>query len=183
MSTPPAAPATVLMVTIAAYCHDEAVGTVLTAALVLLHAGVAALWLGAMAYSLFVVQPRLGRMVGTDPTRIEDAQRELAQGNRWPVTGLITLLWLSGIGLTVLGAGGDPEGSAGSGWWWAAVGAKAGLLAAATALFWWVSWRGWPRRVFALPDELPALQRRFRTVALAMCALVGTAFAVGVLPT
>lgn len=175
-----------MVITIAAYCHDGAMGTVLTAALVLLHAGVAALWLGSMAYSLFVVQPRLGRMVGTDPTRVEDAQRELAQGNRWPVTGLITVLWLSGIGLTVLGAGdgsGGFAGSGGSGWWWAAVGAKAGLLAAATALFWWVSWRGWPRRVFALPDELPALQRRFRAVALAMFALVGTAFAVGVLPT
>lgn len=41
--------------------------------------------------------------------------------------------------------------------------------------------RGWPRRVFALPDELPALQRRFRMVALAMFGLIGAAFMVGTL--
>lgn len=138
--------------------------------LLLVHVGVGALWWGSMAYSLFVVQPRLGRMVG-DP-RVEDTQRELAHGNRWPVVGLIAVLWLSGLGLVLVDTG--------SGWWWAGVAVKAGLLAAATALFWWVSWRGWPRRVFALPAELPGLQRRFRSVALAMFGLVGAALAVGV---
>jgi hypothetical protein len=142
--------------------------------LVVIHAGVGALWLGSMAYSLFVVQPRLGRMLGGDPgpVRIEDAQRELAQGNRWPVVGLIGVLWLTGIALVLVDAG--------SGWWWAGVALKAALLAAATGLFWWVSWRGWPRRVFALPAELPGLQQRFRAVALAMFGLVGAAFVAGV---
>ena len=60
----------------------------MVAVLVLVHAGVAALWLGSMAYSLFVVQPRLPRIVGS--ADIEDALRELAQGNRWPVVGVIT---------------------------------------------------------------------------------------------
>ena len=55
------------------------------------------------------------------------------------------------------------------------------LLVLASAVFWWVSWRGWPRRVFALPDELPAVQRRFRVVAIVMCGLVGLNFALGVL--
>lgn len=141
--------------------------------LVVAHATVGALWLGAMAYSLFVVQPRLGRMVGGDPSRVEDAQRELAHGNRWPVVGMISVLWLTGIALVVIDAGG--------GWWWAGVAVKAVLLAAATGLFWWISWRGWPRRVFALPDELPGLQRRFRMVALTMFGLVGAGFVAGVL--
>ena len=57
------------------------------------------------------------------------------------------------------------------------------LLAAASVLFWWVSWRGWPRRVFALPAELPADQARFRRVALAMAALVAAAFGLGVVAT
>jgi Flp pilus assembly protein TadB len=152
-----------------------------TAVLGLVHAGVGALWLGAMAYSLFVVQPRLPRLIGgmvgagpPDPQRVEDAQRELAQGNRWPVVGLIAVLWLTGIGL-VLAAPGET-------WqWWAGVAVKAGLLVSATGLFWWVSWRGWPRRVFALPAELPGLQRRFRRVAVAMLTLVGAAFAAGIL--
>jgi hypothetical protein len=54
------------------------------------------------------------------------------------------------------------------------------LLVAASVLFWWVSWRGWPRRLFALPAELPAEQIRFRRVALAMTGLVGAAFLLGV---
>jgi len=143
----------------------------LTRAVVLVHAGVAALWLGAMAYSLFTVQPKLAAMTGGgDPGRVEDAQRILAHGNRWRVVALIATLWASGAALVAL----DPGD-------WAVVGAKAALLAAASGLFWWISWRGWPRRVFALPAELPALQRRFRAIAVTMLLLVGAAFAVSYL--
>jgi hypothetical protein len=60
------------------------------------------------------------------------------------------------------------------------VAAKSVLLLIAAGLFWWVSWRGWPRRVFALPAELPALHRKFRWVALALVSCVGLAFALGV---
>jgi hypothetical protein len=147
------------------------VGRVLTRLLVLVHAGVAALWLGAMAYSLFVVQPKLARMVGGDPDAQEDAQRILANGNRWPVVGMVAVLWLSGAALVAVDADRD----------WPVVAVKAALLAAASALFWWVSWRGWPRRVFALPAELAALQRRFRAVAVTMLAFVGAAFALSYL--
>jgi len=135
--------------------------------LVLIHAGVAALWLGSMAYSLFVVQPKLSRIAGGDPVKVEDMHRELAQGNRWPVVGLIATLWITGALLTERLT------------FWVPI--KAMALLAATVLFWWVSWRAWPRRVFALPEELPALQRRFRGVAIAMFGLVGLAFALGVL--
>jgi hypothetical protein len=137
----------------------------------LVHGGAGALWLGAMTYSLVVVQPRLGRLLGGDVHRIEDAHRELAHGNRWPVIGIIALLWVSGLVLMLRG---------GSGLWWLAVAFKALLLLGASGLFWWVSWRAWPRRVFALPAELPALQRRFRLAALLMLTLVAVAYAVGV---
>jgi Flp pilus assembly protein TadB len=135
--------------------------------LLLIHVGVAALWLGSMAYSLFVVQPKLSRMAGGDPVKLEEMHRELAQGNRWPVVGLITTLWITGALLTEKLT--------------FAVPLKAMALLGATGLFWWVSWRAWPRRVFALPEELPALQRQFRRVAIAMFGLVGLAFALGVL--
>jgi Flp pilus assembly protein TadB len=135
--------------------------------LVLIHAGVAALWLGSMAYSLFVVQPKLSRMAGGDPEKVEDLHRELAQGNRWPVVGLIATLWVTGALLTQRLT--------------FPVSLKAMALLVATALFYWVSWRAWPRRVFALPQELPALQRQFRRVAIAMFGLVGLAFALGFL--
>jgi hypothetical protein len=142
--------------------------------LALVHAGTGAAWVGSMAYSLFVVQPRLARVLPAGTT--EEVYRELAAGNRWRVVGLIATLALSGAGL----AAGLAGAAHNSDWWTALVVAKAVLLVAASALFWWVSWRGWPRRIFALPDELPALQRRFRTVAVAMCALVGAGFALGV---
>jgi hypothetical protein len=138
--------------------------------LLAVHVTVAAMWLGAMGYSLFVVQPRLARLVGNDPLRVEEIHRELAHGNRWRVAALIATLWLTGIGLVWLRPGS-----------WPLVAIKALALAGATALFWWVSWRGWPQRVFALPDELPALQLRFRRIAIAMLALVALGFASGLL--
>jgi hypothetical protein len=141
-------------------------------ALILVHLGVGAGWLGGMAYSLFVVQPRVPRAL-PDPARAEDLYRELGAGNRWRVVGLIATLAASGLLLTYVHNGPSPV-------WWALVAAKAVLLAGASGLFWWVSWRGWPRRVFALPQELPAQQARFRRVALAMAGLVGLAFVLGV---
>jgi Flp pilus assembly protein TadB len=144
----------------------------MTFVLLVVHLGAAVAWLGAMAYSLVVVQPRIARAV-PDPTRAEEIYRELAAGNRWPVVGMLGGLALTGAGLVWLAGG---RSSA----WWAAIVAKALLWLAAAGLFWWVSWRGWPRRVFALPEELPAQQARFRRVALALTALVGLAFALGV---
>lgn len=141
--------------------------------MLVVHLGAAVAWLGSMTYSLFVVQPRITRAV-PEPGRAEEIYRELGAGNRWPVVGLISLLALSGAGLIIVQDGRS------SGWWLAVAG-KALLLAAASGLFWWVSWRGWPRRIFALPAELPAHQARFRRVALAMVTIVGVAFGLGVI--
>lgn len=142
--------------------------------LALIHALAGAMWLGAMGYSLVIVRPRLSRMFDDKPDRVEEAQQVLASGNRWPTATMIGVLWLSGVGLVVASDGGPTA-------WWLVVALKAALLAAATGLFWWVSWRGWPRRVFALPEELPRLRRTFDLVALAMMGLVGASFAIGVL--
>jgi hypothetical protein len=140
--------------------------------LLLVHLGIAVAWLGSMGYGLFVVQPRIARVL-PDPVRAEELYRELGAGNRWPVIGIIGALALSGAGLVIV----HNRQSYG---WWLMVGAKALLLLVVSGLFWWISWRGWPRRVFALPAELPAEQARFRRVALAMTALVATAFILGV---
>jgi hypothetical protein len=144
--------------------------------LVLIHVGIGAVWLGSMVYSLGVVQPRIGRLLG-DPAKAEDVYRELAAGNRWRVVALIGVLGLSGAALVPLL--GDDHGD---GWgWWTLIALKAGLLIAASGCFWWVSWRGWPARVFALPAELPALHRKFRRTALLMTTMVALALALGVL--
>jgi hypothetical protein len=147
--------------------------TDMTTLLTMIHAGVGAVWLGSMIYSLGVVQPRIGRLFG-DPVRAEDVYRELAAGNRWRVVALIAVLAGSGAALIPLLSG--PHGDA---LWWAMIAAKAALAVAAAAAFWWVSWRGWPARVFALPAELPDVQRRVRRMALLMTGLVGAAFVLG----
>jgi hypothetical protein len=141
------------------------------------HLLAAAVWLGAMAYSLAVVQPRSQGFI-EDERRREAFATVLAAGARRPVLGVIALLAASGAALVALEAGDDP----GSGWW-LIVGAKVALLAAAAALFWHVSWRLWPQRLFATPEELPALRGRFRGVAWALLALLGLEFVLGAAAT
>lgn len=143
-----------------------------TTLVAIIHAGLAAAWVGGMAYSLFVVQPKLKRFFGTDEDSREALTAVIASGNRWKVLGLVAVIAVSGLILLLL----DNQH-----WWIHAV--KAVLLLIATAIFWYVSWRHWPRRVFATAAERPALQRQLRILATVMLALTATAFAFGVAAT
>ncbi|WP_405063680.1 hypothetical protein OG474_19085 [Kribbella sp. NBC_01505] len=143
-----------------------------TAILAIIHAGLAAAWVGGMAYSLFVVQPKLKRYFGPDAAGREALTTVIASGNRWKVVGLIVVIALSGVGLLVLGGGR---------WWIHAV--KGALLLGATGIFWYVSWKHWPARVFATAAEVPVLQRRLIVLATTMLGLAGLAFALGVVAT
>jgi hypothetical protein len=129
-------------------------------------------WLGAMGYSLFLVQPKAARFFGGDDDRHEDFLVTLAHGNRWRVVGLLAALAASGVGLAALGDHGAR--------WWAGVAAQSVLFAVAGAVFWWVSWRAWPARVFATRDERPGWRRRFHRAAWAMIGAGGLATLVGV---
>jgi len=142
----------------------------MTAILAIIHAGLAAAWVGGMAYSLFVVQPKLKKYFGPDQEGRETLTAVIASGNRWKVVGLIAAIALTGLGLLLL----DQDH-----WWIHAL--KALLLLGASGIFWYVSWRHWPRRVFATAAEVPALQRRLVVLAGTMLGLAGLAFALGVL--
>ncbi|MGC4936330.1 hypothetical protein [Kribbella sp. DT2] len=144
----------------------------MTALVAVLHAGLAAAWVGGMAYSLLVIQPKLAKFYAKDPETRETLTVVIASGNRWKVVGLIGVIAASGAVLLLL----DTDH-----WWIHAV--KAVLLAAATGIFWYVSWRHWPHRVFATSAEVPAYQARLRLLATIMLALTGTAFALGVVAT
>ena len=128
------------------------------------HLTLAAIWLGSMTYSLVVVQPRVARFFA-DGDRREEFFARLAHGNRWPVVALVITLMLSAVAVMVS----TPRVVAG-------YGAALVLYAGAAAVFYNVSWRHWPARVFALPQELPGFQRRLRFQAWAMLGLVGAAF-------
>ncbi|MGY4770980.1 hypothetical protein ACXC9Q_29065 [Kribbella sp. CWNU-51] len=141
----------------------------MTALVAIIHAGLAAAWVGGMAYSLFVVQPKLKRYFGPDQEGRETLTAVIASGNRWKVVALIAAIALSGLILLLM----QHEH-----WWIHAV--KGLLLLCATGIFWYVSWRHWPRRVFATAAEVPALQRRLIVLATTMLGLTGLAFALGV---
>ena len=122
-----------------------------------------------MAYSLFVVQPKLKKYFGPDQDGREALITVIASGNRWKVVGLIAAIAVTGLGLLAI---------TNEHWWIHAL--KGLLLLLATGIFWYVSWRHWPQRVFATAAELPVLQRRLILLATTMLGLAGLAFALGV---
>lgn len=132
--------------------------------IVVAHLTIAAVWLGSMVYSLMVVQPRVDRFFA-DHERREEFLVTLANGNRWRVVALIAALVLTDLAILIM----RPELRLGYG-----IALLFSLLAG--GLFVHVSWRHWPARVFALPEELPGFQRRLRRLAWTMLVLVGAAF-------
>jgi len=134
--------------------------------LAVLNLAIAAVWLGSMAYSLRVVQPRIARYFDDDERR-EDFLVVLANGNRWPVVGLVSALIATGAAALAPA----PSATVRIGY-----GIALALYAVAAGLFWYVSWRHWPARIFALPAELPAYRRRLRILATTMTILVGAGF-------
>lgn len=126
----------------------------------------AAVWTGSMTYSLALVQPRSAKFF-TDDDQLEDFITVLAHGNRWRVLAMAATLIASAAAIIVLGP-----------WAGARVvyGIALALDVAATAVFVHVSWRHWPARVFALPEERPDFRRKLRISARAIWLLVGSGF-------
>ncbi len=142
---------------------------VFAAALVVVHLGLLGTWLGSMLYSLLVVQPRAARFFGTDDDAREAFLLTLGAGNRRPVLAIIAAAVTAGVLIPVLRQDGVP-----------AYGASSIVVAGAAAVFIHVSWRLWPRRVFALPEERAAHRAALHRAALALVGLVGTAFVLAV---
>lgn len=66
----------------------------------IVHLMIAAVWLGSMAYSLFVVQPRVARFF-PDESRREEFLLVLAHGNRRGVIAVVAGLALSAAAVMV----------------------------------------------------------------------------------
>lgn len=126
-----------------------------------------ALWLGSMVYSLVVVQPRVAKFFRDDEQR-EEFFVVLANGNRWPVVALVVGLLLSGGGVAIAGSGAVSVGFT----------LAVGLDLVAAGIFVDVSWRHWPARSFALPEEIPGFRRRLTVRAATMTVLVGVSYVV-----
>ena len=148
---------------------------ILTRALVLgVHVLGGGVWIGAMAFSVFVLHPRAERFFAGSST-FEDFIFTVVHGARWKVVAGIVGIVASGIALTwQLG----PQAVAG---WSGLVVTKSLLLATSLALFIYVSWVLWPLRVFASAEELPAVRRRFWWVGVVMIACNAVNMGLGIL--
>lgn len=149
----------------------EAVAAALVIGVHVLGGGV---WIGAMAFSVFVLHPRAERFF-SGGSAFEDFIFTVVHGARWKVVAGIVGIVASGIALTLQIAPRAP------GPWGALVVAKVALLITSLALFIYVSWVLWPRRVFASAAELPAVRRRFWWVGVVMIACNATNMGLGIL--
>ena len=148
---------------------------ILAAALIIgVHVLGGGVWIGAMAFSVFVLHPRAERFFSGSST-FEDFIFTVVHGARWKVVAGIVGIVASGIALTLQIA---PR--AGEAWGWI-VGVKAGLLAVSLALFLYVSFVLWPLRVFASAVELPGVRRRFWWVGVVMIACNSLNMGLGIL--
>jgi len=131
-------------------------------------------WIGAMAFSVFVLHPRAERYF-SGGSAFEDFIFTVVHGARWKVVAGIVGIVASGVALTVA------IGSAAVPGWTGIVATKVALLAVSLALFVYVSWVLWPLRVFASAEELPAVRRRFWWVGVVMIGCNALNMGLGIL--
>lgn len=119
-------------------------------------------WLGAMVFSIFVLHPRAERFFDR-AVDFEDLLFTVVHGARWKVLCGALAIVLSGVALLLITPSPGPL-------WTGLVVAKVLLLALVLALFVYVSWFLWPRRVFATEAELPNIRARFHRIGVLMIA-------------
>jgi len=134
-------------------------------ALLAVHHLSAAAWFGALVYRLFVVDPKAQRYFGGGNDH-ERFSLHLADGMRGVVLAALLTCGLSGFALLGL------RWTNTSGWL-TLMGLKTILWLGAFALFGYISWVFWPRRVFALEAEYRAIRRQGIVLALTMTTLAG----------
>src|SRR5262245_31090851 len=131
----------------------------------------AAAWFGALVYRVFFVDPKAHKFFAGG-AGFERFSLDLAHGMRYVVLLALLICGLSGFVLVGL------RWSAADGWLELVAG-KAGLWAVALALFAYISWVFWPRRVFAAAADWPATRRQGLALALVMIGIAGLGFVLG----
>lgn len=145
-----------------------------TAVLEAMHTAALASWFGCMCYSVMFIQRH--PMRAREPAVWENFVTEMVHGVRYVVLGTMALIFPTWIALVVLrlaDRGADTL-------WLSLVSAKSVLLVGVVLLFVYVSWHLWPLRLFALPDEIPGLDRRFLGASQGLVLTLGGALTLGV---
>jgi putative copper export protein len=121
-------------------------------------------WIGAMVFSVFILQPRAARFFEREAD-FEDFIFTVVHGARWKVFAGVLAILLSGVALSVWPGHAileeDPV-------WLTAYVVKLLAFVLAAGLFVYVSWILWPKRTFATAEELPAIKRHFFRVGAVM---------------
>ena len=131
----------------------------------------AAAWFGALVYRAFFVDPRALAFFrgGAEHERFS---LELAHGMRYVV--LLALFTCGLSGFVLVGLRWTPADG-----WLALMAAKAAFWAVGFALFAYISWVFWPRRVFAGPADWPRVRRQGAALALLMIGIAGLGIVLG----
>jgi hypothetical protein len=131
----------------------------------------AAAWFGALVYRTLFVDPKALKFFDSG-REFERFSLDLAHGMRWVVLTALLACGLSGFAL--VGVRWSPADG-----WLALIVGKAGLWAVAFAVFAFVSWVYWPRRVFATADEWSGVRRQGVILSLLMIGIAGLGIVLG----
>jgi putative copper export protein len=140
-------------------------------ALLAAHLFSAAAWFGALVYRTFFVDPRSRRYFARGGD-FETYSLHLSDGMRYVV--LLALLASGLSGFVLMGLRWNPDAA-----WQARMAVKAGLWALALAVFAYVSWVYWPRRVFATQAEWSGIRTQGLALSLVMIAIAALGMLLG----
>lgn len=145
-----------------------------TAVLEAMHTAALASWFGCMVYSVMFVQKH--PMRAREPRIWENFVTEMVHGVRWIVMGTMAVIFPTWIALIVLHAASQGADAL----WLSLVVAKSLVLIGVVLLFTYLSYHLWPLRIFALPEEIPSLDKRFMGASQGLVMTLGGALVLGV---
>jgi hypothetical protein len=145
--------------------------SLLERALLAAHLFSGAAWFGALVYRTFFVDPKSRRFFARAGD-FETYSLHLSDGMRYVVMLALMASGLSGFALAGLHWNADAA-------WQARVAAKAALWVLALAVFAYVSWVYWPRRVFATRAEWPRVRTQGLALSLVMIAIAALGMLLG----
>ena len=131
----------------------------------------AAAWFGALVYRAFFVDPKAARFFRHGP-EFERFSLDLAHGMRLVVLSALLTCGLSGFAWLGLKWNSADQ-------WLTLMTVKAGLWGIAFALFAYISWVFWPRRVFATADDRPRVRRQGFALAVTMIGIAAAGMVLG----
>lgn len=150
------------------------IGRMVTAVLEAVHTAALASWFGCMCYSVMFVQKH--PMRAREPRIWENFVTEMVHGVRWVVMGTMAVIFPTWVALIVLHTASHGADAL----WLSLVIAKSLFLIGVVLLFAYVSYHLWPLRIFALPEEIPSLDRRFMGASQGQLVTLGGALVLGV---